>query len=882
MADDKVLNARIKQKCDTLENWSNNNPVLLAGELAVVEIDTTDPANKQLPPIMFKIGDGATRFNSLGWASAKAADVYDWAKAATKPKYTASEVGAATPSDVSGALESAKDYADKNFLKTSGGTINGSVTVTETLDAKKITIDGKDITVSYATKDELAAETRARADADTALQSSISALSDNLTDYKTDNNAALKTTIDNLNAHIANKANPHNVTKTQVGLGNVANERQYSANNPNFGTDMPLMDGAATVGTKTTYSRSDHIHPTDTTRASAADLTAHINNTENPHGVTKVQVGLGNVDNTADANKHVKQADQDGAGNNIVNTYATKTALQEGLAGKAKTVTFDTYQAFVTAVNAYTKTQLNIGDNALIKTLGVPDMWVTRVDTTATPYTYTTDQAIVDKLNTTTGLQVGYFNFAKLETTKVDLDPYQTKTDNSLTTTAKTVVGAINENKGAIDKIKNGTTKVKSAESADNATKLNNQAASYYLNYTNATNKPKLDTTATTSQATSAKEEISGTIKLHKISKTGSYGDLGDTPVTVATSGLPTKQAGIGLTYFGSGASDAPTALQSNPFLLHTIKPTSGATYQAILNGNSIYSRTQSQNTWGEWVEYDLSTFAKKTDIPSKASDSDKLGGQLPAYYLNYTNATNKPKITTNNTASQTVLSGKEISGTIQLHKIASTGKFDDLVDSPVHQTDTAGEDGLNNPMYNECGLYSVPVNIDYSPFHLGSKNNQIDSALDRMWLTVTIAQETGDASQGLSTITQQLVYGSKIAVRSQKYQTSPSAIAWTSWVVYDLSKVLTEITVSSAGDGFVSAVTRDTTNKNKISVTKRAIANSDLPNSGVTAGVYSAVQVNAKGVVTAGNQMIEWGVAGQTTPSATLAIGGLFFELKS
>ena len=157
MADNKVLNARIKQKCDTLENWSNNNPVLLAGELAVVEIDTTDPANKQLPPIMFKIGDGATRFNSLGWASAKAADVYDWAKAATKPKYTASEVGAATPSDVSGALESAKDYADKNFLKTSGGTINGSVAVTGTLDAKKITIDGKDITVSYATKDECAA-----------------------------------------------------------------------------------------------------------------------------------------------------------------------------------------------------------------------------------------------------------------------------------------------------------------------------------------------------------------------------------------------------------------------------------------------------------------------------------------------------------------------------------------------------------------------------------------------------------------------------------------------------------------------------------------------------------------------------------------------------
>lgn len=37
--------------------------------------------------------------------------------------------------------------------------------------------------------------------------------------------------------------------------------------------------------------------------AKAADLTAHINNKKNPHGVTKTQVGLGNVDNTSDSTK---------------------------------------------------------------------------------------------------------------------------------------------------------------------------------------------------------------------------------------------------------------------------------------------------------------------------------------------------------------------------------------------------------------------------------------------------------------------------------------------------------------------------------------------------------------------------------------------------
>ena len=51
------------------------------------------------------------------------------------------------------------------------------------------------------------------------------------------------------------------------------------------------------------------------------------------------------------------------------------------------------------------------------------------------------------------------------------------------------------------------------------------------------------------------------------------------------------------------------------------------------------------------------------------------------------------------------------------------------------------------------------------------------------------------------------------------------------------------------------------------------------LANSGVTAGTYSAVTVNAKGLVTAGAQLIEVGTTGQTTPSNSLAVGGIFFK---
>ena len=54
-----------------------------------------------------------------------------------------------------------------------------------------------------------------------------------------------------------------------------------------------------------------------------------------------------------------------------------------------------------------------------------------------------------------------------------------------------------------------------------------------------------------------------------------------------------------------------------------------------------------------------------------------------------------------------------------------------------------------------------------------------------------------------------------------------------------------------------------------------------NLLNTGVTAGQYSAVNVDAKGRVTAGGKSIEWGTSGQTTPSGDLMVGGLFMELQ-
>jgi hypothetical protein len=78
---EKILNTRIRLKYDSFANWTSKNPTLLEGELAIAylaESHTSATPDNGTHPVLFKVGPGA--FNSLPWASALAADVYEWAK----------------------------------------------------------------------------------------------------------------------------------------------------------------------------------------------------------------------------------------------------------------------------------------------------------------------------------------------------------------------------------------------------------------------------------------------------------------------------------------------------------------------------------------------------------------------------------------------------------------------------------------------------------------------------------------------------------------------------------------------------------------------------------------------------------------------------------
>ena len=128
----------------------------------------------------------------------------------------------------------------------------------------------------------------------------------------------------NLNSHISNQQNPHNVTKAQVGLGNVDNTADI---------DKPISTA--------TQSALDELD----SRLSES-ITTHIADKSNPHQVTKEQVGLGNVTNdaqvkrsemgvaqgvaTLDENGLVPSSQLPSFVDDVIDCYATYTKADDG------------------------------------------------------------------------------------------------------------------------------------------------------------------------------------------------------------------------------------------------------------------------------------------------------------------------------------------------------------------------------------------------------------------------------------------------------------------------------------------------------------------------------------------------------------------------
>lgn len=144
-----------------------------------------------------------------------------------------------------------------------------------------------------------------------------------------------------LNNHIADKGNPHNTTKAQVGLGNVEN--------------YPVAtDAIAAEGTSSAHYMTPRLVKNELKRFAIDPLAEHTGNRSNPHAVTKAQVGLGNVQDYATAS----QAQMDtGLANNL---YLTPNTVAVYVNARA-TQPLLTHIADKGNPHQVTKTQVGLG-----------------------------------------------------------------------------------------------------------------------------------------------------------------------------------------------------------------------------------------------------------------------------------------------------------------------------------------------------------------------------------------------------------------------------------------------------------------------------------------------------------------------------------------
>lgn len=152
----------------------------------------------------------------------------------------------------------------------------------------------------------------------------------------------------------------------------------------------PKMDGTAAVGSETAFARGDHIHPSDTSRvpttrkvaghALSADVT-----------LVKGDVGLGNVDNTADTDKPVSTAQQTALNGKVdkvtgkglsTNDYTTAEKTKLAAFGDASTYALKSditnmykYKGSVATVSLLPSTGQTVGDVYNVEANGMNYAW---------------------------------------------------------------------------------------------------------------------------------------------------------------------------------------------------------------------------------------------------------------------------------------------------------------------------------------------------------------------------------------------------------------------------------------------------------------------------------------------------------------------------
>ncbi len=411
---EKTLKTKIQLRFDTYDKWVANNPVLKKGEVAVVQIDTKDPANKLLPPIMFKVGNGETnengeklRFNNLGWTSALAADVYDWAK---KPEIETTVSG-------SGSFVSSVSWdSTNNKLSIIKSNVSGFVPTTRKVAGKALSAD--------ISADDLITALGIESGATKVTETTVGG-------WGFTKNKGTVTGIK------MNGASQTEASDGTVDLGTVITAHQDITGKQNktisnvSGITATTVEGALTeakkAGTDAATALSNYKTSNDTAVGKKVDKTTTVNG----HAlsaditVTKSDVGLGSVEN-----KGLDTAVTKDSGNYIT-SGAVKTAIDNAISGVTQfdIVKYDSFDKLpktgkkgVIYITAHSHSDSNDSYDEYI--------WNTALTTPAYEKIGNTDVNLSEYVNTLSG------------TANSGVITNLTKSGNTLTVTSKSLVTA--------------------------------------------------------------------------------------------------------------------------------------------------------------------------------------------------------------------------------------------------------------------------------------------------------------------------------------------------------------------------------------------------------------------------------------------------------
>ena len=266
-------------------------------------------------------------------------------------------------------------------------------------------VNGKTGTVVLTTSDlENTSDYQTGAEVEAIVAEAVAGKQDKLT-------AGDGITIDENNVISADSANP---TWGSI-IGNIANQTDLYNSLTNINSDITnLQNGKQNAITSSNKLNADLVDDTNTTNkfATSSQLSQIATNTSN---ITNLQ---NNKQDITDNSLQTTSKTVSGAINEVNNIAK----------GANQALSFTNYSAMVTAFNDASDEDYKIGQNIYVLTLNVPDLWVSSVETTSVPYTYTTDAAIISAIDTNGYIQIGYYKLSALETQEVDLTGYVQKT----------------------------------------------------------------------------------------------------------------------------------------------------------------------------------------------------------------------------------------------------------------------------------------------------------------------------------------------------------------------------------------------------------------------------------------------------------------------